>query len=138
MEFTEEKLFWYLAMLQNLKAQSKDSPLRCRSRASRMLPVPALQKGQVPMSTLEPRHLSGAAVTRQPCPWLRVPAPCLQLQSGCCRAFEGSTGPAKHWENCSHYNPQHRCSWFTVYEEQLVISDTFWGREICNFSHRIL
>lgn len=35
MEFTEAKLFWYLAMLRSLTAQSKDSPLGCR--ASRML-----------------------------------------------------------------------------------------------------
>lgn len=57
MDLTEEKLFWYLAMLWSLIAQSKDSPLGGRSRASRMLPVPAQQKGRVSVSASEPGPL---------------------------------------------------------------------------------
>lgn len=57
MEFKEEKLFWYLAMLWSLTAQSKDSPLGCRSRASTTLPVPAQQKGPVLVSASEPGPL---------------------------------------------------------------------------------
>lgn len=56
-----------------LIAESKDSPLGRRCRASRMLPGPAQQKGEAPMPTSELRlplatRLWSAAGRRQPSP----------------------------------------------------------------------